>query len=336
MINRYARQILFKPIGEKGQQKMNEKHVMIIGCGALGTANANHLVRAGIGKITLIDRDYVEYSNLQRQQLFTEKDAQNQIPKVIAAREKLLEINSQVEIKAYVLDVTSISLKPLLKNVDLVIDATDNFDIRLLMNDLLQQQNIPWIFGSCVGSSGMCFTILPGETPCLQCVLDATPISGATCDAIGIISPAVQMVVVHQTTEALKILVGDEKALRTKLLTFDLWNNLYQTIDVESAKNDQCPTCGIDPKFKYLNYELQMRTEVLCGRNTVQIRSNRKVYLEELATHLEKIGPIKMNTFLLSIEYESFRIVFFQDGRTFIHGTNCIEHAKKIYHKLVG
>jgi len=336
MEDRYSRQILFKPIGENGQRKLGQKHIMIIGCGALGTANADHFVRGGIGKLTLIDRDYVEYSNLQRQQLFTEQDVIDQLPKAIAAKKRLSEINSHVEIKAYVMDATGISLTPLLKDVDLVIDATDNFDIRLTINDLLHQHHIPWIFGSCVGSTGMSYTIFPDQTPCLQCLLDATPMSGATCDSVGIISSAVQMVVVHQTTEALKILVEDDHALRTSLITFDLWHNHYQTINVEPAKNSECPTCGNDPSFKYLRYEFQMKTEVLCGRNTVQIRSNREVYLEELAKRLKNIGPIKLNTFLLSIEYESYRIVFFQDGRTFIHGTNSIEQAKNVYHKLVG
>lgn len=336
MIDRYSRQILFKPIGENGQKEIGQKHVLIIGCGALGTANADHLARGGIGKLTLIDRDYVEYSNLQRQQLFTEEDVLDQVPKAIAAKNRLSKINSHVKIDAQVMDATSISLMPLLTDVDLVIDATDNFDIRLTINDLLQKHDIPWIFGSCVGSTGMSFTILPNQTPCLQCLLDATPLSGATCDSVGIISPAVQMVVVHQTTEALKILVEDDDALRTSLVTFDLWNNHYQTINVERAKNNECPTCGNDPTYKYLSYEYQMKTEVLCGRNTVQIRSNRKVYLDELARRLKSVGPIKMNPFLLSIEYESYRIVFFQDGRTFIHGTNSIERAKNVYHKLVG
>lgn len=336
MGDRYSRQILFKPIGENGQRKIGQKHIMIIGCGALGTANADHFVRGGIGKLTLIDRDYVEYSNLQRQQLFTEQDVIEQLPKAIAAKKRLLEINSHVEIEAHVMDATSISLTPLLQDVDLVIDATDNFDIRLTINDLLHQHHIPWIFGSCVGSTGMSFTIFPDQTPCLQCLLDATPMSGATCDSVGIISSAVQMVVVHQTTEALKILVEDDHALRTSLVTFDLWHNHYQTINVEAAKNHECPTCGNDPSFKYLSYEYQMKSEVLCGRNTVQIRSNREVYLEELAKSLKNIGPIKLNTFLLSIEYESYRIGFFQDGRTFIHGTNSIEQAKNVYHKLVG
>lgn len=336
MIDRYSRQMLFKPIGEKGQDKIGKKHVLILGCGALGTANAENLVRAGVRKLTLIDRDYVEWSNLQRQHLFTEQDVIEQMPKVIAAKQKLQAINSSVEIDAVIMDATGVSLVRYLDEVDLVIDATDNFDTRLMMNDLLQKWSIPWIFGSCVGSTGMSFTVLPNETPCLQCILDAAPVSGATCDSVGIISPAVQMVVAHQTTEALKLLVEDQAALRTKLVTFDLWNNHYHMMNVERAKKHDCPTCGNNPSYPYLSYDAQTKTEVLCGRNTVQIRSNREVHLEELAKRLERVGNLRSNGFLLTLEYENYRIVFFQDGRTFIHGTNSIEKAKNIYYQLAG
>lgn len=337
MEDRYSRQVLFKPIGENGQKKIGQKHILIIGCGALGTANADLLVRGGIGKLTLIDRDYVEYSNLQRQQLFTEKDAQEQIPKAIAAKKRLIEINSHVIIKAYVMDVTGLNLTPLLEDVDLVIDATDNFDIRLTINDLLHKLQIPWIFGSCIGSTGMSLTIIPKQTPCLQCLLDVTgPLSGATCDSSGIISTAVQMVVVHQTTEALKILIEDYNVLRPGLITFDLWHNHYQAIKVEKAKKKDCPTCGTHPQFKYLDYAHQMKTEVLCGRNTVQIRSNQKISLVELSKRLANIGTVKGNNYLISIEYDSYRIVFFEDGRAFIHGTNSIERARTVYHQLIG
>jgi len=336
MNDRYSRQTLFKPIGEAGQRKIGKKHVLIMGCGALGTANADTLVRAGIGKLTIIDRDYVEYSNLQRQQLFTEKDADDQVPKAIAAKKALGAINSNVMIDAYVMDVTAVSLTPLLKDVDLIIDATDNFDIRFTMNDLIHQSRIPWIFGSCVSSTGMSYTILPGETPCLYCLLNTTTLSGATCDSVGIIASAVQMVVAHQTTEALKLLVEDKKALRTKLLLFDLWTNQYHAINVDRAKKDACPTCGTQPTYPYLSYEAQTKTEILCGRNTVQIRAKREVVLNDLASRLERLGKVQVNEFLLSVEYDAYRVVIFRDGRAFIHGTDSVEKAKKIYYQLVG
>ncbi|WP_346208015.1 MoeB/ThiF family adenylyltransferase [Caldifermentibacillus hisashii] len=336
MIDRYSRQKQFKPIGDAGQKKISEKHVLMVGCGALGSANAEMLVRAGIGKLTIIDRDYVEYSNLQRQTLFTEQDCLDQIPKAVAAKNRLHAINSMVKIDAYVMDATSESLFPLLDNVDLIMDATDNFDIRLTLNDLTHKSNIPLIMGSCVGSMGMSYTILPNETPCLQCLLDITPAMNATCDSVGIISPAVQMVAAHQTTEALKLFVEDTEALRTKLVTFDLWNNQYQMINVARAKKDTCPTCGNEPSYPHLNYEFQTKSEVLCGRNTVQIRSNRAYEIETLAGRLQTVGPVKTNPYLVSVEYKGYRIVFFRDGRALIHGTNSKEVAKTIYYQLVG
>ncbi|SHF91942.1 MoeB/ThiF family adenylyltransferase [Ornithinibacillus halophilus] len=336
MEERYHRQALFKPIGNSGQQLINQKHVLILGCGALGTASAEGLVRAGIGKLIIIDRDYVELTNLQRQQLFNEQDYLHQTPKAIAAKSKLKAINSDVTIHAHVMDATNITLEPLLKGVDLIVDATDNFDTRLMLNDLAQKNHIPWIYGSCVGSTGMSFTILPKETPCLQCILDAAPISGATCDSVGIIYPTVQMVVAHQLTEALKILVEDKGSLRSNLVTFDLWNNQYQTIKMDRAKKKSCPSCGDNPSYTYLNYESQTKTEILCGRNTVQIRNKRHVSIEQLANRLLSIGQVKKNDFLVSVAFQSYRVVFFQDGRTLIHGTNSIETAKKIYYQLTG
>jgi len=336
MNERYSRQALFKPIGKTGQEKIENSHVLILGCGALGTANAANLVRAGVSKLTIIDRDYVELSNLQRQQLFTTEDAENQVPKVIAAKEKLIAINPEVEINAVIMDVMGEELTPLLEDVDLVIDATDNFDVRFIMNDVIHKYRLPWIFGSCVGSSGMSYTIIPGETPCLACVLDTTTLSGATCDSVGIISPAVQTVVAHQTTEALKLLVEDQSSLRTQLVMFDLWNNDYQFIKLDRAKKNTCMSCGENPSYPTLSYDARTKTEVLCGRDTVQIRSNKSVGLDDLAIQLENVGSVKKNGFLLSLYYESYRVVIFQDGRTFIHGTNSVEEARKVYYQLVG
>jgi len=335
-MERYSRQMLFMPIGEEGQIKISEKRVLIIGCGALGSANAENLTRAGIGELILVDRDYVEWSNLQRQQLYTEADARNQLPKAVAAKARLHEINSEVEIEAYVMDADVSALKPLLQGIDLVIDATDNFDTRFMLNDLLQKNPIPWIFGSCVGSTGMSYTIFPNASPCLRCLLDAIPIHGATCDSAGIISPAVQMVAAHQTTEALKVLIEDKEALRTSLLTFDLWNNQYHTMKVERAKKRTCPSCGEHPSYPSLNNQGRTKSEVLCGRNTVQIRSPQEPNFDVLKERLKRIGTMKANDFLISVEYETYRLVFFQDGRTLIHGTNSIEKAKSIYYQLAG
>ncbi|WP_089653066.1 MoeB/ThiF family adenylyltransferase [Halobacillus aidingensis] len=336
MKDRYSRQMLFKPVGEQGQKRIEKGHVMIFGCGALGTASAETLARAGVGKLTIIDRDYVEGSNLQRQQLFSESDAIQEMPKAIAAKKRLSEINSDILIDSHVMDATGDELIPLLKDVDVVIDATDNFDVRLMMNDLFHKLSIPWIFGSCVGSTGMSFTILTKQTPCLNCLLSSGPISGATCDSAGIIAPAVQIVAAHQTTEALKMLVGDTAALRTKLITFDLWNNQHQMINVSKAKKDDCKACGEFPSYEYLTDEKKTRTEVLCGRETVQIRSRQPLELSELEKRLQVFGEVRKNNFLLSLRYQNYRLVFFHDGRTLIHGTHSVKEAKKIYYQLIG
>ncbi|KOS30335.1 thiamine biosynthesis protein MoeB [Bacillus anthracis] len=340
MNNRYSRQELFSPIGEKGQKKIRKKHVLIIGAGALGTANAETFVRAGIGKLTIADRDYVEWSNLQRQQLYTEKDAKKNIPKAIAAKKHLKKINSEVKIKALVTDVTAEEMEELVKNVDVIIDATDNFETRLIINDISQKYNIPWIYGACVGSYGVTYTILPGKTPCLRCLLKSIPVSGATCDTAGIIQPAVQIVVAHQVTEALKILVEDFEALRETMLSFDIWNNQYQCIKLAKAsKTDDCPSCGENPTYPYLKKENKTKTAVLCGRNTVQIRPPYKEEMDferykELLN--DRVNDLNVNPYLLSFSVEEKRLVAFKDGRVTVHGTKDISEAKTVYHRYFG
>ena len=201
-MERYSRQILFAPIGEEGQKALMEKHVLIIGAGALGTANAEMLARAGVGKLTIIDRDYVEWSNLQRQQLYVEDDAENRLPKAIAIKNHLAQINSEVIVQAYVDDVTSSNIENWITGVDVIVDSTDNFETRLLINDVSLKHSIPWIYGGCVGSYGLSFTVIPNQTPCLHCLLKHIPFDGLTCDTVGVISPIVSMVTSHQTTES--------------------------------------------------------------------------------------------------------------------------------------
>mgnify|MGYP005751771079 CR=1 FL=1 len=338
-MERYSRQILFKPIGANGQKQLTEQHVLIVGAGALGTGIAESLARAGVGKMTIIDRDYVEWSNLQRQQLYGESDAEHKIPKAVAAKTRLLEINSFIEIEAIVADATPDLLEPLMDGVSLLLDATDNFDIRFIINDLSQKYNIPWIYGACVGSYGISYTILPGETPCLQCLLKTVPLGGATCDTVGIISPAVQMVVAHQVAEALKILTGNQNSLRKKLVSFDLWENRYSSIDVNRMKDSSCLSCGDSPSFPYLSYENQTKTAVLCGRDSVQIRPNTKQTrnLEEMEVVFADQGlKVDRNPFLLSVEIGNQRLVLFKDGRAIVHGTKDITEAKNIYYRYVG
>ncbi|HEY4553445.1 MAG TPA: ThiF family adenylyltransferase, partial [Bacillaceae bacterium] len=315
---RFSRQLLFKPIGEEGQRKISEKHVLILGVGALGTHTSELLARSGVRKLTIIDRDYVERSNLQRQVLFTEADAEGRWPKAEAAKRSLQKINSEVEIEAITAHADSALLEGLIHDVDLLMDGTDNFEARFLLNDLAHKHQIPYIFGSCVGSFGMSFTIVPGKTPCLQCLLKSMPLKGQTCDTAGIIAPTVQMVTAHQSAEALKILSGNMDALRDAYVSFDLWENEHLSFKAGALKEEGCPSCGQDPTFPFLQADAETRVAVLCGRDTVQIRPayNGELPLEQLAEGWRSAGyEVGGNPFLLSVRKDGRRAVFFKDGR---------------------
>lgn len=339
MNGRYSRQELFAPIGKVGQQQISNMQVLIVGMGALGTGNAEALVRAGIGKLIIVDRDYVEWSNLQRQQLYSEVDAQHHMPKVVAAKRSLTAINSSTAVEAIIEDASALELEEWAKNVDLIIDATDNFETRMIINDVSQKVGVPWIYGACVGSYGISYTIIPDKTPCLSCLLETVPFGGLTCDTAGIISPAVQMVVAHQISEALKVLVGDWEALRYKLVSFDLWKNQYSSIQVDKLKKENCPSCGVNRSYPYLSFENQTKTAVLCGRDSVQIRPS--IPTERDLEALEKLfvnqgGTVQRNPYLLSFRANRHRLVIFKDGRVLVHGTKDISEAKALYHRYLG
>lgn len=339
MSERYSRQILFSPIGTEGQEKIRSKHVLIIGAGALGSGNAEMLTRAGVGKLTIVDRDYVEASNLQRQQLYTEQDVEKKLPKAAAAEKRLREINSDVQIEAVIGDATPEKLADLAVGKDLIIDSTDNFETRLAINDISQKFDIPWIYGACVGSYGMSFTIIPGKTPCLNCLLKSMPLQGMTCDTVGIISPAVGMVVSHQTAEALKILVEDWEAVRTSFVNFDLWRNQYSSMKMGKAKDPTCLSCGEDRTYPFLETENLTKSTVLCGRDTVQIRPPKQldIPLDELAKQLKALGyEVKANPYLISVETNQERMVVFKDGRALVHGTKDLTAAKTLYNRILG
>lgn len=339
MMERYSRQILFPQIATHGQEKIAAKHVLVIGAGALGSSISEMLVRAGIGKLTIVDRDYVEFSNLQRQQLYVERDAIEKMPKAEAARRRLTEINQDVDIEAFVIDATPELLSEWMPTVDLIMDATDNFETRMVLNDLSQKYQVPWIYGACVGSVGMSFAILPGRTPCLNCLLQSIPMQGMTCDTGGIISPAVQMTVAHQVAEAMKILVEDYDAVRESFVYFDLWQNQYQTIKVGKVKKDGCLSCGSHPTYPFLEADTSTKTAVLCGRNTVQVRPPRQLDLDfvQLSKQLSNSGyEVQANPFLLSFNWGEDRMVIFKDGRAMIHGTKNMSQAKSLYQRILG
>ncbi|KGX92419.1 thiamine/molybdopterin biosynthesis protein MoeB [Pontibacillus halophilus JSM 076056 = DSM 19796] len=340
MKERYSRQQLFEPIGKVGQEQLGASHVVIIGAGALGASQAEMLVRAGIGRVTILDRDYVERSNLQRQQLYTEADAEERLPKAVAAERRLRQVNPDVDVNGYVMDVGVEELERFVPEADVVLDATDNFDTRFLINDMAQKHEVPWIYGGCVGSYGLSYTIIPGESPCLRCLLDSVPIGGATCDTVGVIAPAVVTVASYQVTETMKLLVSDHASLRKKLVVFDLWKNHHSEISVENVKKEACPSCGEHATYPSLSYEQQTKVAVLCGRDSVQIRPQVEGSrdLDELSARLARTdgGRVEINPFLLSYTQGEHRFVFFKDGRVLIHGTKDIAEAKTLYHQLLG
>ena len=337
---RYSRQVRFAPFGAEGQEGLARASVLIVGAGALGTGIAETLARCGVGRLILADRDYVEWSNLQRQQLYTEADAGSRMPKAAAAKVRLEQINSGIVIEAHVMDVRAEELESLLPGVDLIMDGTDNFDTRLIINDMAQKHGIPWIYGACVGSYGITYTILPGETPCLNCLLGTVPLGGDTCDTAGILPQAVQLVTANATAEALKWLGGRREQLRGKLLSFDVWRNEHQEIGVKAAKKADCPSCGSHAIYPYLTAANTERSDVLCGRDTVQIRPahRQKLNLLETAARLSRLGSgrVESNPYLVSFTEEPYRLVIFADGRALIHGTSDIAAARSVYHRYFG
>ncbi|MGY4691254.1 ThiF family adenylyltransferase [Salibacterium sp. K-3] len=336
MENRYSRQTMFSGIGKQGQQLLAEKHVLIVGAGALGSAAAETLARAGTGRLTIIDRDYVEYSNLNRQQLYTETDAALPMPKAEAAKERLEAVNSEITIEAVIGEADPAFLESI-GPVDVMIDALDNFDTRMLLNDFSQKHGIPWIYGACVGSYGLTYTVLPGETPCLHCLMEDIPLDGETCDTTGVIAPAVQMVSAHQTTEAMKLLTEQPHELRGTLLSFDIWSNERSALRVDSLKKPDCPSCGEGAHYPFLAYENRARTEVLCGRDAVQVRPGSRQYvsLPDLKNRYESRVQ-KENPHLLVLQLEDKRFVIFADGRTIIHGESDKARARTLYQKYIG
>ncbi|MCM3587470.1 ThiF family adenylyltransferase [Mesobacillus maritimus] len=337
MTDRYSRQTLFSPIGKQGQEKLATAKVLIVGAGALGTASAEMLARAGVGKITIVDRDYVEVSNLQRQQMFTEEDARNKLPKAVAAQNRIQTVNSEIEVTSLIADVNGLNIEELVTGCSLIIDAVDNFETRLIVNDAAVKHQIPYLIGAIVASYGLTFPIIPGSTPCFHCIIDTLPSQNVTCDTVGVIGPIVQLVAAYQVTSALKLLTGHP--VSNVLKSFDIWQEEKAEISVDTLKNDNCPTCGSQPTYPYLSFENQTKTEVLCGRNTVQLRPGitRSLSLEQLAESIkDQAREMVLNPYLLSCSFENHRIVFFKDGRALVHGTSEAQVARSLYNKIIG
>lgn len=335
-LEKYSRQILFAPLGRDGQQKLHDAQVLIIGCGALGTAQANALVRAGVGRLRVIDRDYVEESNLQRQLLFDEADAKQSLPKAVAAERHLRRLNSDVEVEGVIADIDSFSIEAYVRGFDLILDGTDNFETRFLINDVAVKLGIPWLYGAVVGSYGATLTVLPGRSACLACVFPERPQGlQETCDTVGVISPAVAWVAAIQVAEALKILTGCESELHGRLLAYDVWRNTHQQIT--PLIDAQCRACQ-QRRFTYLEGAALSHTTLLCGRNSIQIRQpeGQSLDLAALRARLEPVGPVRANGFLLRCQLDPYELTVFADGRAIVKGTDDPAMARKIYAQYVG
>ncbi len=331
--SRYARQIRFPPFGKKGQDGLRTSRALIVGCGALGSVIANTLARAGVGRLRIVDRDFLEKSNLQRQVLYDEQDVENGLPKAIAAAEKLRRINSEIEIEPIVADVDSSNVQSFCKDVDVILDGSDNFEVRFLINDASVKLSIPWIYGGCLGADGQTMTILPGETACLNCLmLDGPPPPGTTptCDSFGILGPVINVIASIQAMEAIKILSGNRGAVSRKLSVFSLWENDVRQLDVSKLRDQvECPTCKLH-KFEWLNGQRGGSGAVLCGRNAVQLSfpDRQEISLNELELRLKDLGRVEVNPFLLRFYVDEFVMTIFPDGRAIVSGTEDVSVAR--------
>lgn len=337
---RYAKQVRFSPIGEAGQQQLMTSKALVVGCGALGSVIAETLVRAGVGTVRIVDRDFLELSNLQRQVLYDEADVAAGLPKAIAAAEKLRRINSQVAVEPHVADLTHRNIGELADGVDVIVDGADNFECRLLVNDYAVSSSTPWVFGGCVGAEGQVMPILPGETACLSALATEVPPPGTTptCDTAGVLAPAVHVVASLQSMEALKILSGNRQAVSRQLLVIDLWSNRVRQLSVERLHEaGTCPTCH-DRKFPWLEGQQGSQAAILCGRNAVQLRPSapQQVDLQAMAEQLRGVGELTTNAFLLRLKTTECELTLFADGRVIVGGAEEEATARTLKARYLG
>jgi molybdopterin-synthase adenylyltransferase len=348
----------YPPLGEEGQRRLSQARALVCGCGALGSLLAGMLVRAGTGHVRIVDRDFVELGNLHRQSLFDEDDVTAALPKAVAAAVKLRRINSEVEIEDIVADIEPANIEQFCAGADVIVDGTDNFETRFLMNDAAVRLGIPWVYGGCVGAEGQTMTILPGATGCLRCLLPECPPPGSTptCDTAGILGPVAGAIASLEALEALKILSGNRQAVSPCLTVVDLWHNHIRQIDVSAlAKRADCPTCS-GREFPWLSGRYYSRAAVLCGRNSVQLspaaggqmgtgseRSEVPVpfcpdpaSLEELSRRLAGVGRVVCNQFLLRLSVDGYEITVFRDGRAIVQGTADPAVARTVYARYIG
>jgi len=334
---KYSRQILFAGIGEQGQERLLAASAVVVGCGAIGAATANLIVRAGVGRVRIIDRDFVEPSNLQRQTLFDEADARDALPKAIAAQCKLRSINSGISVEGIVADVNPINAEELLAGFDVILDGTDNFETRFLVNDFAVKSGQPWIYAAAVASYGLTMAIRPGLTPCLACLLPAhRPGQGLeeTCDTIGVLGPVVNLIASLEVAEAIKLLAGGEANLHGRLLSCDVWTGHFQS--VRAPRNAECPVC-VRREFTYLDGNAQPHI-TMCGRDSVQIHEQgRTLDLARLKSRLAPtIHDVRQNDFLLRFRIAPYEMTVFADGRAILKGTKDPAVARSLYARYIG
>jgi len=339
-LERYSRQILFQHIDEDRQKKLIDSTVLLIGCGALGTVSSSYLVRAGIGQLRIIDRDFIEENNLQRQILFDEDDILENVPKAIAAQKKLQRINPNIKVEGFVTDINYSNIEELTKDVDIIIDGTDNFETRFLVNDYCVKNSLPWVYGACIGSRGVVMNIIPSKTPCLRCVFETIPQMGSfpTCDTAGVIGPIAGIIASFQVTEAIKILTGNYDSVNKNLLEIDVWETNFRQIDISELKDtNSCPTCKLH-NYEFLEAEAGVMTTLLCGKNAIQVMSRNigNIDLRHLEQRLGSIADVSCNDFMLKFKIKDHAFTVFPDGRAIITGTADTSIAKSLYSKYLG
>jgi molybdopterin/thiamine biosynthesis adenylyltransferase len=339
-LDRYSRQIRFPQLGEAGQQALLNSRVALCGCGALGTVLANHLARAGVGTIRIIDRDFIETHNLQRQILFDEDDVASNLPKAEAAARKIRAINSSIAVEPVVTDLDHTNILNLVGDADLILDGTDNFETRYLINDAAVKLDTPWIYGGVIGSEGQTMTIVPGKTPCLRCLIETAPPPGMTptCETAGVLGPAVAVIASFEAIEAIKLLSGKYDALNTHLIMVDVWDWTFRQLKVAGLVGKvDCPCC-VHKNFEWLEGGMGSHTTTLCGRNAVQVAVRRGEPLDfgELAGRLNGIGDVRHNAYMLRFATDGYEFTVFPDGRAIIKGTNDVTKARTLYAQYVG
>ncbi len=340
-LSRYARQTRLAVIGDEGQERLRNGHVLVVGCGALGSVAIELLARAGVGTLTIVDRDVVEVSNLQRQSLYDEEDARRGTPKVEAAKARIARINSDVRVRAFYDDFAASNAERYAEGVDVIVDGLDNLETRYLLNDLAVARNIPYVYGAAIGNEGMCAVVRPNVTPCLRCLFPELPPAGeiATCETVGVLGPLTAIVAALEATQAMKLLVGDVDAVEPGLLRIDLWRNLSQRVVTSAARDPECPCCA-KRSFDFLGGNRMPAISVLCGRNAVQIAASGSgaVDLDVLTARLAHSGTFERFDGHLrgTLREEAMELTVFADGRIIVRGTRELEVARSIAAKFVG